>query len=201
MIGNFPHDTPADEALRVAQRLLAALPSGPRLVPSPSPFPAATAEAQQPRASTTTTPAEAGTTFPPPACRVCAPFVLTSTIYIAFMEPGCRCRREVSFGGGHIRLYAGPLKTRQERVRNNKLTAAATTIQAALATDEPDRRKEPWTLVCWRSGIVLVRRWRKWTLSRNGELTWTPGWHDPETFVAMEQDLRASVEAAIARTE
>lgn len=110
-----------------------------------------------------------------------------------------RCRREVSFGGGHIRPYAGPLKTREERWRNKKLTAAATAIQAALTNDEPDRRKEPWTLVCWKSAAVVASRRRTTTLSRTGEITWNTNWHDTETFGALEPDVRASVEAAIAR--
>lgn len=90
VIGNCPHDTPADEALRVARRLLAALPSGPRLVLAPSPFSSSAAEAQQAACSPstlTTSAADATTTSPPPAFRIYAPYVLTKMIYVAFLDP------------------------------------------------------------------------------------------------------------------
>lgn len=107
VLGYFPHDTPAGEALRVARRLLAALPSGPRLVPSPSPFSSPAAAADAPSSAGATSRAtgaqETSATFPPPACRIYSPYALTSTIYVAFMDPGFgrlviqeakdRCRR------------------------------------------------------------------------------------------------------------
>lgn len=40
----------------------------------------------------------------------------------------------------HPLVHAGPRKTREERVRNRKLTTAASTIQAGLEPDEPGRR-------------------------------------------------------------
>lgn len=97
--------------------------------------------------------------------------------------------------------YAGPLKTREERARNKKLTAAARTIQAALTDDEPDRSKEPWTLVCWRSGTVVVSRRRTCTLSRSGDVSWNAGWHDTETFKVTEHELTADVLSTIANVE
>lgn len=214
VLGNFPHDTPADEALRAARRLLVALPNGPRLVPPPSPFSASTS-ADAPQAAGTGTRTWSATdpsaTYQPPACRIYAPYALISTIYVAFMNPAFgrqviqeakdRCRREMNFMGSQIRLHAGSLKTREERLRNKKLMAAATVVQAALSNDEPDKRNEPWTLVCWRSGTVVVSKRRTCTLARTGELTFTSGWHDAETSIAPEAEMKASIEAAIARRE
>lgn len=152
ILGNFPRDTPADEALRAASRLLAALPSGPRPVPPSSPL----AGGLQPAASmtSTTTSAEVLTTetFPPASCRIYCPYVLTTCICVVFATPSSgrmvipeakkRCKKEVDFVGAAIGLYAGPPKRREESMRNRKLRTAASMIQTALRNDDADWRKE-----------------------------------------------------------
>lgn len=95
----------------------------------------------------------------------------------------------MNFGGGIVRLCAGPQKSYDEPIRNRKLAAAARTLQAALNDDEPDRKKEVWTLVCWRSGTVVVSRRRTCTLSQIGDITWAPGWHYTDTFGEAETTL------------
>lgn len=79
ILGNFPTDTLADDALRAARRFLASLPCGPRLVPPPSPFVASSAEGPQTAA--------AAEHFPPVACSIYSWYFLSSAISNAFASP------------------------------------------------------------------------------------------------------------------
>lgn len=181
VLGNFPKDTPANEALRAARRLLAALPSGPRLVLAPSPFSSSSADAQQmpgsdSRAAPTT---KASSTYPPPVCRIYSPCVLTSTVYMAFLNP----------------------LLDDWSSRGPRTDPAATPTPGGTSSDSTQARSRREGNDSATQNGLQRRRWRRRPSGTRSQPSarshglWSVG--DPTT----EAEVKASVEAAAANTE
>lgn len=154
--------------MRIAKRFLAGLPSGQRLVPVAvkSPFtPTATAPdspnhtggnvaAPGARSSCSTSLSHGAA-----ECHIFPPWTPTSIIYCklpneAFgrevmqeAREGCN-KCSFMYEGQTFKLWASPLRTKEERLRKRRLMSLATAVRAALAQGEQGAPKAPYQMVC-----------------------------------------------------
>lgn len=118
-------------------------------------------------------------------------------------------------------LWAGVQKTREERLRNKRLTTMTACIQTYLHTSSPDTAKEPHQATCWKSATTVLGGRRIATLRRvqlpgapappqtggcratttifpDLIIDWHDGWWDVATFAGSEADIVHSVKVAMA---
>lgn len=105
------------------------------------------------------------------------------------------------YDGQTLKLWASPLRTKEERLRNRRLVSLATTIRAALAQGEQDTQKEPYQMVCWKSAAIISSGRRVVTVPREytnvEDLRWHAAWHDDVTYTATQTDITAEATSRV----
>lgn len=205
VIGNIGKDTPYEQSLRVGNAFIATLRSGPRLIPNASahnPIGAAGNAKGGPTAgpgasSSSSAPTPATHTFAPhDRTTISAPWKLTFCVYVSLQtdaelrmvlaEARDRMGREFFFQNKKYDVFATILKTKEDRIRNQRLITIARTLQGTMNPTAPEATKSTHPLVCWKSGTVIVRNRRCCTIPRSftttGDEICHERWHHDATF-------------------
>lgn len=139
------------------------------------------------------------------SCKLESPWPLSSAAHFTLTDE-TKARRlvvelravwdgnDMMMGPARYTPRVGLLKTREERLRDQRLMAMAKTVQKFLPEAHTDRRLPPRKIVCWRSATIVLGTRRVVSLKKDSaEVTFHDSWYNSKFYTAPHETLEKEI--------